>query len=106
MKLTVFILLLFTVFTGFAQKKQAYVSGKVLDENENVLGGVSITILGKQTGIISSDSGTYRIKVPAERAFALVFSFSGYRDEQKNFYLSEGEEEELTVKLDTQRQNS
>ncbi len=100
MKLTVFILLLFTAFTGFAQKKLAYVSGKVLDEDENALSGVSITILGKQTGIISSDSGTYRIKVPAEKAFALVFSFSGYRDEQKNFYLSEGEEEELTVKLD------
>ncbi len=100
MKLIVFILLLFTIFSGFSQKKQAYVSGKVIDENENALPGVSITILGKQTGIISSDSGTYRIKVPAEKAFALVFSFSGYRDEQKNFYLSEGEEEQLTVKLD------
>ncbi len=99
MKLTVFILLLFTVFSGFSQKKQAYVSGKVIDENENALPGVSITILGKQTGVISSDSGTYQIKVPAEKAFALVFSFSGYRDEQKNFYLSDGEEEQLTIKL-------
>ena len=99
MKLIVFILLLFTIFSGFSQRKQAYVSGKVIDENENALPGVSITILGKQTGIISSDSGTYRIKVPAEKAFALVFSFSGYRDEQKNFYLSQGEEEQLTVKL-------
>ncbi len=99
MKLTVFILLLFTMFSGFSQKKQAIVSGKVIDENENALAGVSITILGKQTGIISSDSGTYRIKVPAEKAFALVFSSSGYRDEQKNFYLSDGEEEQLTVKL-------
>ena len=100
MKLTVLFLLLFTVSSCFAQKKQAYVSGKVIDENENPLSGVSITILGRQTGIISSDSGTYRVKVPAEKAFALVFSFSGYREEQKNFYLNEGEEEQLTVKLD------
>lgn len=100
MKLIVFILLLFTVFSGFSQKKQAYVSGKVIDENENSLAGVSITILGKQAGIVSSDSGTYRIKVPAEKSFALVFSLSGYRDEQKNFYLSEREEEQLTIKLD------
>ena len=99
MKLTVFILLLFTVISSFSQKKQAFVSGKIIDEDENTLAGVSITILGKQTGIISSDSGTFRIKVPAEKAFALVFSFSGYREEQKNFYLSEGEEERLTVKL-------
>ncbi|HET7119205.1 MAG TPA: TonB-dependent receptor, partial [Hanamia sp.] len=46
-----------------------------------------------------SDSGYYRIKVPAEKAFALVFTHLGFHDEQKNFYLSEGEEEQLTVRL-------
>jgi hypothetical protein len=100
MRLTAFILLVFTTLSGISQKKAAYVSGKVIDENENPLSGVSIVILGNQRGIVTSDSGTYRIKVPAEKAFALVFSFSGYRDEQKNFYLSENEEEQLTVKLE------
>ncbi len=99
MRLTVFIFLLFTTLASVAQKKTAYVSGKVIDENESPLEGVSITILGKQNGIITSDSGTYRIKIPAEKAFALVFSHSGYREEQINFYLSDGEEEQLTVKL-------
>ncbi len=94
-----FILVLITL-SGFSQKKAAYVSGKIIDENENPLPGVTITILGKQKGIISSDSGTYRIRVPAEKAFALIFSSTGYRDEQKNFYLSENEEEQLTVKLE------
>src|SRR5664279_3831812 len=94
-----FILVLITL-SGFSQKKAAYVSGKVIDENENPLPRVSITILGKQNGIVTSDSGTYRIRVPAEKAFALVFSYTGYRDEQKNFYLSENEEEQLTVKLE------
>ncbi len=100
MRLTAFMLLVFTALSGLSQKKSAYVSGKVIGENENTLAGVSITILGKQTGILTSDSGTYRIKVPAEKSFALVFSFSGYRDEQKNFYLSEDEEESITVRLD------
>jgi hypothetical protein len=100
MRLTAFLLLAFTTLSGISQKKAAYVSGKVIDENENLLPGVSIVILGKQSGIVTSDSGTYRVKVPAEKAFALVFSFSGYRDEQKNFYLSENEEEQLTVKLE------
>ena len=99
MRLTVFIFLLFATISSFAQKKWAYVSGKVIDENEDPLSGVSVIILGKQNGIVTSDSGTYRIKVPAEKAFALVFSHSGFREEQKNFYLSEGEEEQLTVKL-------
>ena len=56
-----------------AQKKPAYVSGKVLDENENPLSKVSVTILGQQKGIVTSDSGTFRMKVSADRAFAIVF---------------------------------
>ena len=100
MRLTVFIFLVFMALSGFSQKKVAYVSGKVIDENENALQGVSITILGKQSGIVTSDSGTFRLKVPAEKAFALIFSYLGFRDEQKNFYLSENEEEKLTVKLE------
>ncbi|MEO8112266.1 MAG: TonB-dependent receptor [Ginsengibacter sp.] len=100
MRLTASILLVFTALTGFTQQKAAYISGKVLDENDNPLPGVNITILGRQSGIVSSDSGTYRIKVSPEKAFALIFSFSGYREVQKNFYLSEGEEEQLTVKLE------
>ncbi|HSQ44742.1 MAG TPA: TonB-dependent receptor, partial [Ginsengibacter sp.] len=100
MRIAVLFILVFIGLSGFSQKKAAYVSGKVIDENENPLPGVSVTILGKENGIVTSDSGTYSIKVPAEKAFALIFSFTGYRDEQKNFYLSENEEEQLTVKLD------
>jgi hypothetical protein len=99
MRLTVFIFLLFATLSATAQKKSAYVSGKVIDENENPLSAVTITILGKENGILTSDSGQFRIKVPAEKAFALVFSHSGFHDQQKNFYLSEGEEEKVTVML-------
>ena len=99
MRLTVFIFLLFATLSTTAQKKSAYVSGKVIDENENPLSAVTITILGKENGILTSDSGQFRIKVPAEKALALVFSHSGFHDQQKNFYLSEGEEEKVTVML-------
>jgi len=99
MRILVFIFLALATFSSFAQKKASYVSGKVIDENEDPLGGVTITILGKQNGILASDSGTFRIKVPSEKAFALVFSHAGFHEEQKNFYLSEGEEENLTVRL-------
>ena len=99
MRIAVFIFLLFTTLSSSAQKKTAFISGKVIDENEDPLGGVTVTILGKQNGILTSDSGYYRIKVPAEKAFALVFTHADFHDEQKNFYLSDGEEEQLTVKL-------
>ena len=99
MRVTALFILLFISISALSQKKAAYVSGKVIDENENSLQGVSVTILGKQNGLVTNDSGAFRIKVPAEKAIALFFSHSGFRDEQKNFYLSDNEEEQLTVKL-------
>jgi hypothetical protein len=83
-----------------AQKKGATISGRVLDESERPLARVSVTILGQQQGILTSDSGTFTLRVTAGRALALVFSFNGYRSVQQNFLLSEGENEQVTVRLD------
>jgi hypothetical protein len=57
-------------------------------------------ILGRQTGTLSSDSGTFVIKTPADKAFAVVFSYTGYAPEQKNFLLNENEHEYVLVKLE------
>ncbi len=92
-------LLLSSLFS-FAQKRSAYVSGKILDENENSISKVSITILGRTSSIFSNDSGEFRIKVTAEKAFALVFSYTGYKDEQRNFLLSDNEEEKIVIRLE------
>jgi hypothetical protein len=91
---------LLSVTSVFAQKKPAYVSGKVLDENEKPLSNVSVVILGQQKGIITSDSGTFRLKVTADRAFAIVFSYTGFRSQQKNFLLNENEEETIVIRLE------
>jgi hypothetical protein len=96
--LTVFSLLFMTVC--YSQKNSAFVSGKVLDENENLLPNVSVVILGKQSGITTNDSGRFRIKVPADKAFAIQFSYSGYKTEQKNFLLNENEEETITIRME------
>lgn len=85
---------------SFAQKKSATISGKVIDENENVLSHVSVIILGQQKGITTSDSGRFEIKVPADKAVALVFSYSGYKTVQQNFLLNEGEQESITIRLE------
>ncbi|GAB2823414.1 TonB-dependent receptor [Ferruginibacter profundus] len=86
--------------TATAQKKTALVSGKVVDENDKPLSRVSVVILGKSTGTLTDDSGRFKIKVPAEKAFALVFTFSGYKEIQKNFYLSNNEEETTTIPME------
>ena len=84
----------------FSQKKFAYVTGKVVDENENPLSNVSVVILGQLSGITTNDSGYFHLKVPAEKAFAITFSFTGHRTEQKNFLLNENEEETITIRLE------
>ena len=96
--LTIFFLL--GTLSSFSQKKFAWVSGKTVDENENRLAKVSVIILGKTSGLTTDDSGYFKIKVPAEKAFALVFTHTGYSDVQKNFYLSDGEEEKITLQME------
>ncbi|HTM94048.1 MAG TPA: carboxypeptidase-like regulatory domain-containing protein, partial [Flavisolibacter sp.] len=97
--LVLFITILIATFS-FAQKKSATVSGKVIDENENPLSQVSVIILGQQKGITTSDSGRFEIQVPADKAFALVFSYTGKKSVQQNFLLNEGEQESVTIRME------
>ncbi len=78
----------------------ATVSGKVVGDDDHSLPNVSVVILGQQKGIATSDSGTFLIKVSADKAFALVFSHSGYKPVQQNFLLNQGEEEKITVRME------
>ncbi|HEY4968155.1 MAG TPA: hypothetical protein VII28_17230 [Puia sp.] len=47
--------ILFPCIHLLAQKTGAIVSGKILDENEIPLVKVSIILLGRETGLVSSD---------------------------------------------------
>jgi hypothetical protein len=96
---TLFCFVLCFALSSYAQKKSAFIKGLVVDENENPLSKVSVVILGKTTGVVTNDSGAFSLKVPAGKAFALVFSYSGYRAEQRNFFLNEGERETTIVRL-------
>lgn len=92
-------LLCFFSMAVHAQTKTAEVSGTVLDENDLPMANASITILGRQSGITSSDSGYFNLAVTAQKAFALVFSATGYLSQQKNFLLSPGEKENVVIRL-------
>src|SRR5688572_5153130 len=88
---------IFFFISADAQKKSASVSGQVVDENDAPLANVSVLILGQRAGITTNDSGRFFLNVPADKAFALVFSYTGLKNTQLNFLLSEGEEEVVTV---------
>jgi hypothetical protein len=89
-------------FSVFSQKKIATISGKVINENGRPLLNVSISILGKENGTTTNDSGKFSIKVTSGKPLALVFSYTGYKTFQRNFTLLEGEHEKITVSLQPQ----
>lgn len=89
----------FSFLGSFAQSKITTVSGRVVNENDDPLKNVSVLVLGKTVGMQSNDSGYFSITVSANKAFALIFSHSGYREVQKNFFLSDGEHEQVTIKM-------
>lgn len=99
-QLKLFLLLLFFI-SAQAQKRSASVQGKVIDENDVPLANVSVIVLGQQKGITTNDSGSFQLKVPADKAFALVFTYSGFKSVQQNFLLNEGEEEIISLRMET-----
>ena len=103
LKLTILLALVFFSATLFSQKKSAILTGKVVDEDDKPLSKVSVVILGRQSGTLTTDSGTFILRTPADKAFAVVFSYTGYKTQQKNFLLNVNEREFLIVKLDHAR---
>lgn len=86
----------------WSQKKTGTISGQISDEDDNLLSKVSITILGREKGTLSNDSGRFSLQVPSGRPFALIFSYTGYKSVQKNFNIAEGESETVSIRLEKQ----
>lgn len=99
MRIFAALLLSLTSFIAVAQNRTASIYGLVVDDNDEPLAGISVSILGKNSGIITNDSGRFEIKVAAEKALALVFSHTGFVSTQKNFFLSPGETEVIVVRM-------
>lgn len=102
-KILLLSLLIFSYHTVFSQKHQSFISGKVLNENDHPLSHVTVSILGKEKGTTTNDSGKFSITVAAGKPFALVFSYTGYKTLQRNFNLLEGEHENITISLQPQQ---
>ena len=99
MRFLIGLLLSILTISAAAQTKFATISGTVIDENETPLKNVSIIILGKNSGILSGDNGTFSLKVSAQKSLALIFSYTGFADQQKNFFLSNDETETILIQL-------
>ena len=57
------------------------ISGKITDQNNQPLAGVSVTVKGTETGTVSNTQGNYTLSVSATND-VLVFSFVGYGEKE------------------------
>ncbi|HUQ96194.1 MAG TPA: TonB-dependent receptor, partial [Chitinophagaceae bacterium] len=96
------LLLVFVMCSTFcnAQRKAAIISGYIVGENEEAISQASVTLLGWERGTTTNDSGFFTITVAADKAVALLFSYTGYKTRQQNFLLAEGENEKVTIRLE------
>ncbi len=71
---------------SLSAQKSASVSGRLLNEEDKPIAGVSVQMLNSNKGITTNDSGYFIMQVEAGKPFALVFSFTGYNRYRKIFY--------------------
>lgn len=77
------LLLVFALFLGFqvSQAQQSKVQGTVSDAQGKPIAGVSITLKGQKSGVVSENNGTYSISLSNSNG-TLVFSSIGYSDKE------------------------
>lgn len=92
------ILIFASISAVFAQNK-ATIVGKVVDENNKPIAGVSIELIGKRTTSISNDSGFFKLTVTAGKLIGVIFTHTSYEKAQKNYTLAPNEEKNITIQL-------
>ncbi len=94
------VLFLFCLFPLFSwSQMHAFVSGKVIDENDAPLQGITVQLLSKQRSTLTDSNGNFKITVPANKNTALIFSSIGRTTVQKSFIVASGKTEKVIIRL-------
>lgn len=94
------ICLLFITLLSTAQKGQ--VSGKITNNRNETLAGVSIKIKGAAGGVQSGVDGTYTITIDADKPVEITYSYVGYQEKSiPGIQAKTGEVVNLDVLLET-----
>ena len=83
-------------FFGFGQT----IHGKIIDEQNNSLPAVNISIVNKSIGATSENDGTYSLDIPANRSIVIAYSFIGFQIEKIRIpMLKKGQVYTLNIQL-------
>lgn len=87
--------LLFTLFFSFARAQQNRLSGKVTNEKNEPIPGVSVKIIGQQGGTTTDVEGRYSLLLTPGSNYELEFSAIGYSSKLVNDITAGGGADEM-----------
>ncbi|WP_281233090.1 TonB-dependent receptor [Flavobacterium gelatinilyticum] len=97
MKFTYLFLLL--AFFNFSQAQNAKITGKLVSETNEAVSYASISIKSPKKSTISDDKGNFEITGLTAGNYTVYFSAMGFTVQEKNVYLQEDQNLELTIVL-------
>lgn len=93
-------LLLFSLFLGFSYLAEAQtIKGVVTDERGDPLPGLNVIVKGSARGGSTNFEGAFEIKGLAPGAYTLVFSYIGYKTEEKLISLAPDQNQIVNVQM-------
>jgi len=94
-------ILLFLLISGIALNAQntALVYGKVLDEKNNPLSQVTVSVYGEADKTLTDMSGYYELKVPANRNIIIYYTYVGCVSDTLPLFLHVNEKKEYNTSL-------
>jgi hypothetical protein len=97
-----FTCIFFLFFSVSSLAQTGLIYGTVVDSTGTLLEGVNVQIQEKAEGIATDREGRYRLTVPADSTFNLVFSYTGFKVIIDKVRLRSGQEMELNVRMSRQ----
>lgn len=99
MKLNFSLLLTLLCFSFFGIAQTATIKGVILDDANQPITDVSITISGTDRGTTSNENGFYILKIPAGQDVRIVFTHLSHERLEQSFNLKNGQELEFNPVL-------
>ena len=98
-----FVLLAFTAAPSLAQQTESRITGKVMDQSQGALPGVTINVTNKATGAMRTDvtdgKGNYTITNLGPGTYAVMAELSGFAPKTRDVVLGVGQSEKLELEL-------
>ncbi|MCH8330277.1 MAG: TonB-dependent receptor, partial [Bacteroidetes bacterium] len=86
--------------TFFLSAQVATVEGIIIDQDGEALEYVNIVNKEAQTGVITDENGKYSIQIVAEKPVTLIFSFVGFKIQERTIKLKEDQIFKFNIKME------